>query len=116
MTVLEDKDYRNIARFMRDLMTRWKPETEDKIIKEISMPDVMDIIGKGNSSIKDVISKYWSQIKETEDEDISSYIAKIMEEHSKTVYMLAKNNINFNNNELQNIINKYIRSVPIIRI
>ena len=93
MTVLEEKDYLAISKLMRDLMAKWK--SERKTIKEISMPDVMDIIGNGNSSFEDVISKYWIQIKESEDEELSSYIIKAMAKHSSTVFMLADNRIIF---------------------
>ena len=114
MTVLEEKDYRKISKLMTDLMVRWK--SGGKTIKEISMPDIMDIIGNGNSSCKDVISKYWIQIKETEDAELSSCIIRTMDKHYSTVCMLAENRIVFNKDELGDMIKKYIKSVPVIQI
>ena len=114
MTVLEEKDYLAISKLMRDLMAKWK--SERKTIKEISMPDVMDIIGNGNSSFEDVISKYWIQIKESEDKELSSYIIKAMAKHSSTVFMLADNRIIFDKEKLGAIITRYIKNVPVIQI
>ena len=115
MIVLEEKDYKNISKLMTDLMVRWK--IGNTIVKEISMPDVMDIIGKcDNASDNEIVSKYWSQINEDEDNDISMHIKIVLTKHKNTVFMLEENHIVFDKEQLGSIISKYITSVPVIRI
>ena len=113
---MSPEEYKELASLMRSLMIKWKSKDGKRIIKEISMPDMIDILSNNSTAIyENAIRIYWEQIKEKEDKDINQQI-----------YLAIRNNLKaatelygcggFTQDELQWIINNYIKNVPVIYI
>lgn len=110
------EDYKELASLMRALMFKWKSKDGKRIIKEISMPDMIDIISKHTSiTYTGSIRAYWEQIKEEEDKDISQQIYLAIRNNEKAARELYGCG-GFTQDELQWIINNYIENVPVIYI
>lgn len=114
---LTENDYKDIAKLMRSLMIKFKIKYSDKVVKEISMPDMMDILCKREYVgiyKDDIIKQYWTQINENPDNDISTQLYLIIEDNLNTAKLLR--GCGFTQNELQWIINNYIKDIPVIYI
>ena len=115
---LTEKDYQDIAKLMRSLMVKWKRRSDNKVVKEISMPDMMDILCNTQSTNYNMIwciDDYWARIMEERDDEIDLKIYNILMDNMPTVYELSLCG-GFTQNELQWIINNYIKNVPVIYI
>lgn len=115
---LTENDYQDIAKLMRSLMIKWKRKSNNKVVKEISMPDMIDILCNTqitNYNITWCIDDYWVRIMEERDEEIDSKIFEILKNNMSTIYELS-NCGGFTQNELQWIINNYIKDIPVIYI
>jgi len=114
---MTDNDYQNVAYLMRDLMVKWKDKNSKKILKEISMPDMIDIICKHGEvrEIYDFINIYWDQIKEEKDPIITTRIYNALDSNSMTVWNLCGSE-GFTSRELEDIIIRFINSTPVIYI
>ena len=115
---LTENDYQDIAKLMRSLMVKWKRKSNNKVVKEISMPDMIDILCNTQITSYNItwcIDDYWNRIMEERDEEIDSKIFEILKNNMPTIYELS-NCGGFTQNELQWIINNYIKDIPVIYI
>lgn len=112
---MKEEDYKDLAKLMRDLMVRWK-NNEGKIVKEISMPDMIDIVCRCWLRSKyEIIDIYWKQLKEDPDPVVSAKIRSVIDLDIKIVDKLSGTE-GFTSTELQSIIDSYIKSVPVINL
>lgn len=114
---MTESDYKELSTLMRSLMVKWKEKDTNKIVKEISMPDMIDIICNHNEVIKlyDFIPIYWNQINEPEDTVITNRIYKALDSYSAIVWNLCGCE-EFTCKELGDIIRNYIDSAPVVYI
>lgn len=114
---MTNHDYQDLSFLMRDLMVKWKDKDTKKVVKEVSMPDMIDIICRHTevTNVYDFIKLYWDQINEERDPLITDRLGSVLDSRSAIVWNLCGTQV-FSSKELGEIIKEYIDSTPVIYI
>ena len=115
---MSQDDFKELALLMRSLMFKWKNKDKNTVVKEISMPDMIDILCRYkyiNGDFNFISNKYWEQIKEEIDLSVNHQIYLAIRNNTRAVNELYGCE-GFTSDELQWIINNYIKDIPVIYI